>query len=240
MHKSLGGRPVLRGVDLVAPADAITFLIGPSGVGKSVAARHAAGLMRPDQGEVRLFGERIDRLVESELAERRRQAAFVLQGAALLDGLDLLENVALGARARGMARARALGRAGELLAEVGLKEAGALHPSECGPGILLRAAVARALALEPRMIIYDEPTSGLDPAAARQIDRLIVQMKSRGLGALVISHDLASIMSVADQVHLIHDGRVYLSGPPASFRESPDPVVRQFIDGLPDGPLPQW
>ena len=231
---------MLRGVDLVAPAGAITFLIGPSGAGKSVAARHAAGLMRPDSGEVRVFGQRLDALDEAALARTRRQAAFVLQGAALLDGLDLTENVALCGRARGLSRQEALALARRLLEEVGLGEAGALETSACGPGVLLRAAVARALALEPRMIIYDEPTSGLDPAAARQLDRLIVQMKARGLGALVISHDLASITAIADRIHLLHEGRIYLSGSSAELRDSRDPVVRQFIDGLADGPLPEW
>ena len=90
------------------------------------------------------------------------------------------------------------------------------------------------------MIIYDEPTSGLDPGAARLLDDLIVQMRADGIGALVISHDLVSIMTIADRIHLLHEGRIYLSGSPRTFRESADPVVRQFIDGKPDGPLPVW
>lgn len=203
-------------------------------------ARHAAGLMRPDRGEVLVFGTRIDALPERDLAPLRRRCAFVLQGAALLDGLDLQENVALGARARGVARPAALLAAQALLGEVGLSAQAQRMPAACGPGILMRAAVARALALEPRMIIYDEPTSGLDPAAARQLDRLILAMKARGLGALVISHDLVSIMNVADRIHLLHEGRIHLAGPPQLFAESRDPVVRQFIDGLADGPLPDW
>jgi phospholipid/cholesterol/gamma-HCH transport system ATP-binding protein len=170
----------------------------------------------------------------------RKTSAFVLQGAALLDGFDLRENVALGGRARGLGRKDAFLLADRLLAEVGLTELARRPPSECGPGVLMRAAVARALALEPRMIIYDEPTSGLDPAAARQLDGLMLAMKARGIGALVISHDLVSIMTIADQIHLLHDGRIYLAGPPATFRDSPDPIVRQFIDGLADGPLPEW
>jgi phospholipid/cholesterol/gamma-HCH transport system ATP-binding protein len=130
--------------------------------------------------------------------------------------------------------------AASLLERVGLAEAAERAPSDVGPGILMRAAVARALALEPQMIIYDEPTSGLDPAAARQLDQLIVQMRSDSIGALVISHDLVSIMTIADRIHLLHEGRIYLNGPPKVFQESTDPVVRQFIDGKPDGPLPEW
>src|SRR3954468_15447796 len=108
VHKSLGGRPILAGVSLTAPTNEITFIIGPSGAGKSVTARHAAGLLRPDAGEVSVFGERIEELEESALARMRRKCAFVLQGATLLDGLNLHENVALGARARGCARREAL------------------------------------------------------------------------------------------------------------------------------------
>ena len=240
LHKTLGGREILRGVSLTAPTDQVTYVIGPSGAGKSVTARHAAGLMRPDRGEVRVFGERVDTMPESALAAVRRQCAFVLQGAALLDGLDLLENVALGGRGRGLSRPEALALAETMLAEVGLSERARAMPSECGPGVLMRAAVARALSLAPSMIIYDEPTSGLDPAAARQLDQLILSMRAKGLGALVISHDLPSILNVADTVHLLHEGTIRLSGPPRAFVESRDPVVRQFIDGQADGPLPQW
>lgn len=240
LHKNLGGRPVLRGVNLVAPTGEITFIVGPSGAGKSVTARHAVGLLRPDQGEIWVLGERTDLLPESDLARVRRRCAFVLQGAALLDGLNLLENVSLGARARGLGRSAALKLSAELLERVGLAGAGQRFPSEVGPGMLMRAAVARALALEPAMIVYDEPTSGLDPAAARQLDSLILDMKRQGVGALVISHDLPSILGIADSVHLLHEGRILLSGPPSFCRESDDPVVRQFIDGKAEGPLPDW
>lgn len=240
LHKSLGGRSILRGVSLEAPEKEISFIIGPSGAGKSVTARHAAGLLEPDSGEVRVFGQRMEDLSGDALSAMRRRCAFVLQGAALLDGLDLRENVALGGRAKGLARSKALVLADELLDRVGLADSRKLAPSECGPGILMRAAVARALALSPEMIIYDEPTSGLDPGAARQLDALIVSMKAQGIGALVISHDLPSIHGIADRIHLLYDGRIHLSGSPETFRESRDPVVRQFMDGVADGPLPDW
>jgi phospholipid/cholesterol/gamma-HCH transport system ATP-binding protein len=240
LHKALGGRPILRGVDLVAPTQEISFIIGPSGAGKSVTARHAAGLLRPDRGEVYVLGERVDHLPERELARVRKGCAFVLQGSALLDGLDLRGNVALGGRARGLRRKQSLELADALLERCGLAALRLRWPSECGPGVLMRAAVARALALEPRMIIYDEPTSGLDPAAARQLDALIVETNAAGIGALVISHDLVAIMTIADSVHLLHEGRILLAGPPRLFAGSPDPVVRQFIDGKADGPLPEW
>lgn len=240
LHKSFGDRSILRGVSLSASASEISFIIGPSGAGKSVTAKHAAGLLAPDSGEVRVFGERIEALSGEALQAMRRRCAFVLQGAALLDGLNLRENVALGGRAKGLNRGKALALADELLGSVGLDDSLTLAPSECGPGILMRAAVARALALSPEMIIYDEPTSGLDPGAARQLDALIVRMKAEGIGALVISHDLPSIRGIADQIHLLYDGRIHLSGTPAEFQDSRDLVVRQFMDGEADGPLPDW
>ena len=240
LHKRLGGREILRGVDLEAPVDRITFIVGPSGAGKSVTARHAAGLMRPDRGSVSVFGERVDTAPESRLRQVRKACPFVLQGSAMLDGLDLRENVMLGARAAGLGRREARDVAAGLLERVGLTGAGDRMPSEVGPGALMRTAVARALALSPRMIIFDEPTSGLDPAAARRFDALLVQLRSEGVGALVISHDLPSILNVPDRVHLLHEGRILLAGPPSLFRTSDDPVVRQFIDGRADGPLPVW
>lgn len=240
LHKSFGTHAVLRGVSLEAKANDISFIIGPSGAGKSVTARHAAGLMEPDSGDVVVFGERLRALDARGREALRRRCAFVLQGAALLDGLSLQENVALGGRAKGLGRSEALAQARAMLERVGLDDERKLLPTECGPGVLMRAAIARALALSPEMIIYDEPTSGLDPGAARQVDALISEVKEEGIGALVISHDLTSICGIADHIHLLYEGRVYLSGSAASFRASADPVVRQFMDGLPDGPMPEW
>jgi phospholipid/cholesterol/gamma-HCH transport system ATP-binding protein len=240
VEKSLGGRQVLRGVTLTARPRAVTFIVGPSGAGKSVLARHAAGFLRPDAGCVRLFGRDLAGVDGSELPALRRRCTFVPQGAALVDGLSLLENVALGSRAAGMRRAQARERAAELLAEVGLASEAAVDPAHCGAGVLMRAAVARALALGPEMVIFDEPTSGLEPAAARAFDRLLASLPGRGVGALVISHDPVSFLGVADELHLLLDGRIRLSGPPERFRGAEEPDVRQFVDGRAEGPLPAW
>jgi phospholipid/cholesterol/gamma-HCH transport system ATP-binding protein len=240
VEKVLGGRPVLRGVTLEARPGAVTFVVGASGAGKSVLARHAAGFLRPDAGAVLLFGRDLSGAGGRELALLRRRCTFVPQGAALVDGLSLLENVALGARAAGMTEGQAAREAGARLAEVGLGEVASADPSACGAGGLMRAAVARALALKPEMVVFDEPTSGLEPSAARAFDRLLRTLPSRGVGALVISHDPVSILNAADEIHLLLDGRIRLSGPPEAFRTSESPEVRQFIDGRADGPLPAW
>ncbi len=231
---------MLRGVSLEASADAITFVIGPSGAGKSVLSRHAAGLLAPDAGRVRLFGRDLAMATPDLLAALRRRCPFVPQGAALLDGLSLLENVMLGARARGLDRSAARDRARVLLGEVGLPAEADRDPASCGAGVLMRAAIARALALEPEMVLFDEPTSGLEPHAARQVDALLRALRGRGVGALVISHDLESILGVADVVHLLFDGGIRFSGSPEALRASDDPVVRQFVEGRADGPLPAW
>jgi phospholipid/cholesterol/gamma-HCH transport system ATP-binding protein len=240
VEKALGGRPVLRGVTLEARAGVVTFVVGPSGAGKSVLARHAAGFLRPDEGTVVVFGRNLADADGRALARLRRRCTFVPQGAALVDGLSLLENVMLGARAAGLSGRQAENEARARLEEVGLDEVGSADPATCGPGVLMRAAVARALALKPEMVIFDEPTSGLEPSAARAFDRLLGTLPSRGVGALVISHDPVSILSVADEIHLLLDGRVRLSGSRELFRSSTSSEVRQFIDGVADGPLPAW
>lgn len=240
VEKSLGGRQILAGLDLVAPSSEITYLIGPSGAGKSVVARHASGIIHPDRGSVHVFGERIDALSEEQLRRLRQRCVFVLQGAALLDERNLLENVSLGAVGKGLSRKAARKRAWELLERLELSELAESYPAELSPAVLMQGAVARALALEPEMIIYDEPTSGLEPGAARLLDGLLMSMRDEGIGALVISHDVPSILKVPDTIHLLHAGRIHLKGPPELFRVHPDPVVRQFVEGKAEGPLPQW
>jgi phospholipid/cholesterol/gamma-HCH transport system ATP-binding protein len=241
VYKALGGHPVLRGVSLRAEAAALTFVIGASGAGKSVLARHAAGLLRPDAGEVHVLGQRVDRLSESALLHGvRRRAPMVMQGAALLDGFTLGENIELALRAAKGASRSHQQRARELLAQVGLGGSADRRAEEVGAGVAMRCAVARALALEPAMVICDEPTSGLDPAAARQVDALLASLPSAGVGALVISHDPVSIFGIAQRVVYLSSGRVAFEGTPAELRGCPDAAVQQFVNGRADGPIPDW
>jgi phospholipid/cholesterol/gamma-HCH transport system ATP-binding protein len=240
VEKTFAGRAVLRGVTLSARSGVVTFVVGPSGAGKSVLARHAAGFLRPDGGSVSLFGRDLAGASPAELSAMRRRCTFVPQGAALVDGLTLAENVALGARAAGLPPSEARARAARLLDELGLTDLASRDPSSCGGGVLMRAAVARALALAPDMVVFDEPTSGLEPSAARAFDRLLSSLPARGVGALVISHDPVSFLGVADELHLLLDGRIRLSGPPSAFRACHDPAVRQFVEGRAEGPLEAW
>ncbi len=205
IEKSLGGRRVLSGVSLAVEAGQAACVVGRSGAGKSVLTRIAIGLLPPDRGEVFLLGRRIDGLARRELRAARRGVGLVTQGAALLGWLSLRENVAL-PLGDGFSRRAALERADAALAEVGAGAEGARRPAEVSAGTRQRAAVARALALAPRAVLYDEPTTGLDPAASRQIDALIRRSADRGAAVLVVTHDPILVRRVADRVLELRDG----------------------------------
>ncbi len=213
VDKALGGHPVLRGVSLRAEPGKVLCVVGRSGAGKSVLTRIAIGLLQPDRGEVWLLGSRIDGLSRGKLRRARRGAGLVLQGAALLGWLSLLENVALPLRqGLGLRRREALGRAEEALRGVGLGDDAGLLPSRVSAGARQRAAVARALALEPRAVLYDEPTTGLDPLAARQVDQLIRASADRGASVLVVTHDMETVRTVADETLELAEGALRPQG----------------------------
>jgi phospholipid/cholesterol/gamma-HCH transport system ATP-binding protein len=238
IHKAFGGRPVLRGLDLTVRTGETLFIVGTSGVGKSVTIKHVGGFLRPDRGEVLLDGERVDHLPERALYPVRRKVAMVFQHATLFDSMTLGENVALPLRTLlGLSAAEATRRAHELLARVHLAELAGAYPTELGDGTRKRAAIARALALAPRCILFDEPTTGLDPVSARRIDALIRELGAGGVTSVVVSHDLVSIRTVADRVALLYRGVVHALGTPDELAKSPDPVVQQFLAGRSTGPM---
>ena len=239
VHKAFGGKPVLRGIDLEVRRGERLFIIGTSGVGKSVTIKHLVGLIRPDAGEIHFDGARIDDLDERAFYPVRKRIGMVFQNSTLFDSMTLLENVALPLRKHRRLGERAAEReARARLAEVHLAELAHHFPSELGDGTRKRAAIARTLTLEPEVVLFDEPTTGLDPVSARRIDRLIRQLgEERGVTSLVVSHDLASIFGVADRVAFIYRGVVHALGTPAELRASADPVLRQFITGSSSGPM---
>ena len=239
VHKAFGSREVLRGFDLrVEPGEAL-FIIGTSGVGKSVAIKHVIGLHRVDAGEIWLGDQRIDPLSERELYPIRKRVGMVFQHATLFDSLTLAENVALPLRKhRGMRQRDALVEARQRLGAVDLEPYADRAPAELGDGMRKRAAIARTLTLEPEVALFDEPTTGLDPVSARRIDALIRDLtRERGMTSIVVSHDLTSIFTVADRVAFLYQGRVYALGTPDEIRQSGDPVVEQFVRGRPSGPM---
>jgi phospholipid/cholesterol/gamma-HCH transport system ATP-binding protein len=237
--KAFGDKAVLRGMTLEIAAGQVMFIIGTSGVGKSVTIKLLIGLLRADRGEIHWGDTRLDSLGETELIPVRKRIGMVFQNATLFDSLTLAENVALPLRKhKGMRMREALAEAGDRLAQVGMGEHAQQYPAQLSIGMRKRAAIARTLSLDPEVVLFDEPTTGLDPVSARRIDRLIRELSDRaGVTSIVVSHDLTSIFSIADRIAFIYQGRVHLCGAPTEFRSSPDPVVQQFITGRSQGEM---
>ncbi len=224
VSKAYGNRPVLSDVSVAIPAEGVTFVVGRSGVGKSVLCRLAVGLERVDVGEVRLFGERVTGRSERQVLPMRRKVPYLVQGPALLDWLTLRQNVAL-------ASPRA--DADEVLAaldRVGLGEFAHRRPPEVGPGVRKRAAIARALLLRPRYLLFDEPTTGLDRPSARQVSDVLIRLREEGLGAMVVSHDYPLLARLADRVVLVDAGGARLYEDRQAFLGSEDPAVRALLE----------
>lgn len=234
-----GGRAILEGVDLEARAGAITAVIGVSGSGKTTLLKCLAGLVRPVAGVIRIGEQEISGLGEEALNRERRRIGMVFQYAALFDSMSVYDNVAFGPRQHRRARARELrDLVRERLASVGLEGVEELMPAELSGGMRKRVGLARALAMDPEVLLYDEPTSGLDPIVAGMINRLIVQVRDRyGVTSVMVSHDIASTFRIADRIAMLDAGRIVAVGTPEEIQASADPAVRQFLEGSPDGPV---
>jgi phospholipid/cholesterol/gamma-HCH transport system ATP-binding protein len=239
IHKSFGDKPVLSGMSLEIADGEVMFIIGTSGVGKSVAIKILIGLLPLDRGEIWLDDLRLDTLSEVQMFPVRKRVGMVFQNATLFDSLTLAENVALPLRKhKGMRQKDALVEAEHRLEQVGMREFAHRHPAELSDGMRKRAAIARTLTVDPEVVLFDEPTTGLDPVSARRIDRLIRTLSAEvGVTSIVVSHDLTSIFSIADRIAFLYRGVVHLVGTPAEFRSSPDPVVQQFIAGRSSGEM---
>ncbi len=245
VRKSFGDKDVLRGMTLSIARGEVLFIIGTSGVGKSVTIKHLIGLLSIDAGEIWFDGQRVDHLRESDFPAIRRRVGMVFQSSTLFDSMTLAENVALPLRKhRGMRQKHALVEARRRLEQVYMGEFADRYPAELSDGMRKRAAIARTLTLEPEVVLFDEPTTGLDPVNARRIDRLIREVAGPGKGAggkavtaVVVSHDLTSIFTIADRIAFLYQGAVRAVGTPDEIRISPDPVVQQFIAGASSGPM---
>ncbi|HEY4239223.1 MAG TPA: ATP-binding cassette domain-containing protein [Kofleriaceae bacterium] len=233
--KSYGANRVLRGLDLSVTRGEVLFVVGTSGVGKSVTIKHVIGLERIDAGEIWFDGQRIDQLPERALAPLRRRIGMVFQSSTLFDSMTLAENVALPLRVhRKLSWSAAVADARTRLARVYMADHADRYPAELSDGMRKRAAIARTLALDPEVVLFDEPTTGLDPVSARRVDALIRELQ---LTSVVVSHDLASIFGIADRICLLYQGVAHVVATPAELRASTDPIVQQFITGASTGPL---
>ncbi len=237
--KSFGGKPVLRGMSLAVNKGEVMFIIGTSGVGKSVTIKHLIGLLPIDTGEIWFDGTRVDRLPERRFAPIRKRIGMVFQSSTLFDSMTLAENVALPLQKhQNLSWRDAIEQARPRLAQVYMAEHADRYPAELSDGMRKRAAIARTLALGPEVVLFDEPTTGLDPVSARRIDRLIRELaQTLGVTAIVVSHDPPSIFGVADRVAFVYRGVVHVVATPAELRASPDPIVQQFITGQSKGPM---
>lgn len=237
--KSFGDKRVLDDVSFEVRDGEVLFIIGASGVGKSVLIKHLVGLLYPDSGEIWLDGEEISTKDELGMFGVRMKCAMVFQHSTLFDSMSCVENVALPLRKhKGLSMRAALAEARVRLAQVHMQEFADRYPAELGDGMRKRVAIARALTLDPRYVLFDEPTTSLDPVSARRVDRLIRELSDTiGVTSIVVSHDLASIFSIADRIVMLYRGQVRMLGRPEEFQASADGVVQQFIHGRASGPM---
>jgi phospholipid/cholesterol/gamma-HCH transport system ATP-binding protein len=239
IRKAFGPKPVLDDVSFAVNDGEVFFIIGASGVGKSVLIKHLVGLLYPDGGEIWLDGEEISQKDERGMYPVRQKCAMVFQHSTLFDSMTCLENVALPLRKhKGLSMKDALAEARARLEIVHMNEFADHYPSELGDGMRKRVAIARALTLDPRYVLFDEPTTSLDPVSARRVDRLIRELSDHlGVTSIVVSHDLVSTFTIASRIAMLYKGRVRLLGTPDVFKASEDGVVLQFVGGRATGPM---
>ena len=235
----IAGRRVLDGVSLRVGRGEIKAVIGLSGSGKTTLLRCVVGLVRPASGAIYLDGVETARLSEARMTAVRRRVGFVFQGAALFDSMNVFDNVAFGPRQHRRAAEDELRRlAHEKLELVGLRDIDELMPSDLSGGMRKRVGIARALAMEPQVMLFDEPTAGLDPITSRAIENLIARLRAElGMTCLVVSHDVEGLFHFVDRAALLYGGRILAAGRPAELRSSEDALVRQFVTGSVEGPI---
>jgi len=231
LSKTFNGKGVLRGVDFDVRESETLVVLGGSGQGKSVILRHLNGLVAPDEGEVWIDGRSLKGLSENQLYDIRRKVAMVFQLGALFDSQTVYGNVSYPLREHGaLTEPQIAARVAELLAMVDLKGTERLYPAELSGGMKKRVALARALALEPRAVLYDEPTTGLDPIVTMHINELIRRMQRQlGFTSVVVTHDLKSAFTVGDRFALLDNGRIRFSGTAEEARTTHDELMQEFL-----------
>jgi phospholipid/cholesterol/gamma-HCH transport system ATP-binding protein len=239
VHKSFGRNHVLRGLNMALPEDKISMILGPSGTGKSVCIKHIVGLLYPDEGDVIVHGQSIPSLKDADLFELRKKFGVLFQDGALFGSLNLYDNVAFPLRQhteKGEDEVEDI--VNRRLREVGLTDAGEKMPNELSGGMRKRAGFARALVLEPDIVLFDEPDSGLDPVRTALLCELIKEVHAEHGGCyVVITHDIMSARRVAEHISVLWKGRIVESGPAQELFASENPFVRQFLSGESAGPL---
>jgi len=239
LSKSFDGKPVLRDVNLDIAKGETLVVIGRSGTGKSVLLKHVLGLISPDTGTVTIDGHQLDQISRRDLYRLRMRCGVLFQGGALFDSLTIEQNVGLGlVENTKMKRQEIADIVAERLDWVGLEDVGHRHPSELSGGMRKRAALARALAMDPEIVLYDEPTTGLDPVTAEGINELIVRLEERlNVTAIAVTHDMKSAFTIGTRIAMLHEGQIVFNGSVEDAKTTDDPMLRQFIAGEVTGPL---
>jgi len=233
LNKTFGTQHVLKGVNLNIPRGQITVIIGGSGCGKSVLLKHLIGLMRPDFGKILIDEVDIFSLESDALTNIRMRFGMLFQDAALFDSMNSFENVAFPVREHRpkMPENQVKALVAEKLKQVGLPNVEKKMPSDLSGGMRKRVGLARAIVLNPEIILYDEPTTGLDPVMSRAIDDLIVSTHDHvGATTIIISHDIRATLRIANKVAMLHDGRIVAEGTPDELQHSKDPIVSNFLE----------
>ncbi len=237
--RKFGDRTVLNGVNLKIHRGETFVIMGGSGCGKSTLLRHMIGNIKPTSGRVVLLGKDITDLYGSDLDDVRKKIGMSFQSSALFDSMTVGENVSLPLREHTRLDQSVMDIMVTMKLElVGLRGFENLMPSELSGGMKKRVGLARAIAMDPQIIFYDEPTAGLDPIVAAVIDKLIMDLTNKlQVTSVVVTHDMKSVMTIADRVAMLYEGRVLEVGTPAEIRHSRNEMVQQFINGSPDGPI---
>jgi len=236
---SIDGKMIFRGLDIAIRRGEVTAIMGPSGTGKTTLLRLITGQYRADAGRVVVEGRDVATLSRRELYAMRRRIGMLFQNGALLTDLDVFENVAFPLREHAKLPERLVRNIVlSKLHAVGLRGAASLRPQQLSGGMSRRVALARAIVMDPQLLLYDEPFAGLDPISMGVVLRLIRSLNDAlGISSVVVTHDVREISQIADSSYILSGGQVVASGTPAELREHPSPVVHQFMDGLADGPV---
>jgi len=233
-------RPVLRGIDMTIPRGKVVAIMGGSGCGKTTILRLIGGQLRPQAGRVLVAGQSVPDMDSDALYAMRRKIGMLFQFGALFTDLDVFENIAFTLREHTnlpdeLIRDLVLMK----LNAVGLRGTAQLQPSELSGGMARRVALARAIALDPMLVLYDEPFAGLDPISLGVVGQLIRELNDAlGITSVVVTHDVYESLKIVDYLYFVSEGRIVAQGTPEQVRASADPFVRQFVDGAPDGPVP--
>ncbi|WP_296896234.1 ABC transporter ATP-binding protein [Thiohalocapsa sp.] len=239
LHFAHGGKVIFDGIDLDIQRGAVTAIMGPSGTGKTTLLKLISGQLKPNAGSIEVDGEAVHHLNRQQLCALRKRMGMLFQSGALLGDLSVFENVAFPLREHARLPESLLRRLVLMKLEaVGLRGAAALMPSQLSGGMARRVALARAVALDPMMVMYDEPFTGQDPISMGVLVQLVHQLNDAGgISSIIVSHDVPETLGIADHAYVIAEGRVMCSGTPEQVSAHADPRVRQFLDGAPDGPV---